>query len=200
MRAKIYAPIKTGTKITVEVRFKVEAQTDVTPALVTAAQTKLESGVNTHWNGKFNLEVHDPQCGQKTFAVEYKVLWVTSGEHYILKVYGTYPREGEGDGVVNVQNSTSPWIFAHEFGHCVGLPDEYSTTGGADSVRYIKPDGTLDASVTAPAIKPPTDPSATIMSTYGATTTLKRHCWDVAIEVQSLLSADLGRAITCTIS
>ena len=200
MRAKIYAPIKTGTKITVEVRFKVEPQTGAGDTQVNAAKSKLESGVNTHWNGKFSLKVDDPLCGPKTFAVVYKVLWVTSGEHYILRVHRSWPREGEGNGVVNVQDSTTAWIFAHEFGHCVGLPDEYSTRGTADSVRYITPAGALDAAVTAPAVKPPSDPSATIMSTYDNTTTLKRHCWNVAIEVQALLSSALGRAIKCTIS
>jgi type VI secretion system secreted protein VgrG len=130
--------------------------------------------------------------------VEYKVLWDVGSEHYVLRVYTSYPREGEGNGVVSVQTSTTAWIFAHEFGHCVGLPDEYSTLGTADSVRYIKPDGSLDASVTAPAVKPASDPSATIMSTYDNTTTLNRHCWNVAIEVQALLRSNLGRAITCT--
>jgi type VI secretion system secreted protein VgrG len=101
---------------------------------------------------------------------------------------------------VNVQKTTSAWTFAHEFGHCVGLPDEYSTLGTADSVRYIEPDGTLDPAVSAPAFKPATDPSATIMSSYGDTTVLNRHCWNVAIEVQDLLTAKLGRAIKCTIS
>jgi len=100
---------------------------------------------------------------------------------------------------VNVQKSTSAWILAHEFGHCVGLPDEYSLTGGAETVKYIQPDGQLDAAVSAPGVKPSTDADATIMSSFGNTRTLKRHCWNIAIEVQELLTSGIGRAIKCTI-
>ena len=200
-RGKIYVPAKTGTKITVEVRFKVEAQTGVTDADVTDAKTKLENGLSTYWTGHgYTLEATDPKCGKKSFQVEYKVVWVTSGENYVLKVYTTYPREGEGNGTVSVQKSTSAWTFAHEFGHCVGLPDEYSTKGTNDSVKYIKPDGTLDVAISAPPFKPTTDPSASIMSSYNDTVMLPRHCWQIAIEVQALLTAELGRKITCTIS
>jgi type VI secretion system secreted protein VgrG len=198
-RGKIYAPVKTGNKITVEVRFKTQKAGAATDADVTTAKTKLENGVNTHWNNKFTLEADDPDCGKKSFKIEYKIVWVTSGENYILSVHDAYPREGEGNGTVNVSRTTTEWIFAHEFGHCVGLPDEYSSKGGAETVKYIKPDGTLDGAVTAPPYKPKTDADATIMSSLDNTTTLKHHAWNIAIETQELLTAKLGRTIKCTI-
>ncbi len=73
---KILAPVKTGNKITVEVRFKDEAQIGVSAADATAGKTKLENGVNTHWNSKFTLEADDPECGKKSFSVEYKIVLV----------------------------------------------------------------------------------------------------------------------------
>src|SRR6185436_14436706 len=122
---KIYAPVKTATDITVEVRFKVEKD-GVTDADVTSAKTKLETGVSTNWNNKFKLVAKDPECPSKTFKIVFKAVWVDSGEHYTIKVHTTYPREGVTGTVMDVSKTTDAWTYAHEFGHCFGLPDEYS--------------------------------------------------------------------------
>ena len=197
---KILAPIKTGAVITVQVRFKAEPQTGVSAADATAAKTKLEAGVKKHWNGKFVLEVNDPQCGTESLGVEYKIVWVTSGPDYTIKIHQTYPREGVTGDVMDVSKSTSAWIYAHEFGHCVGLPDEYSYSTATETVKYIKPDGTLDTAISAPFNgKLKTAPDATIMAAYDNTTTLTRHGWNIAIEVQELLTTSLGRSIKCSI-
>lgn len=196
---KIYVPVKTGSAITVEVRFKEEAQAGVSAADVTAAKTKLENGVKTHWDGKFTLEADDPDCGKKSFTIKYKIVWVTSGQHYTIKVHNTYPREGVTGAVMDVAKSTDAWTYAHEFAHCFGLPDEYSYTADTETVKYYKPDGTLDAAISAPPLKPKTAADATIMSSVNNTTTLPRHAWYAAIEVQELLTAKLGRKIKCTI-
>ncbi len=101
---------------------------------------------------------------------------------------------------MNVAKSTSDWTYAHEFAHCTGLPDEYSYSTDTEQIKYIKPDGTLDAAISAPSGgKSKTAADATIMSAVDNTTTLERHAWNIAIEVQELLRAKLGRAIKCTI-
>lgn len=198
---KLLAPVKTGGKITVEVRFKAAAQTGVTADDVTAAKGKLEAGVNTHWNGKFTLEADDPECGKKSFPIEYKVVWVDSGEHITIKIHAVFPRENVTGFTMNVAKTTLDWTYAHEFGHCVGLPDEYSYTTDLETVKYIKPTGTLDAAVSAPYNgKSSTDADATIMAAHSCNTTLPRHAWLVAIETQELLTASLGRPVRCTIT
>lgn len=117
-----------------------------------------------------------------------------------MKVHSSYPREGVTGFVIDVSKITSAWIYAHEFGHCVGVPDEYSYTPDNETVRYYKPDGTLDSTViSAPPNKPPTDTTATIMSTFGNTTVLPRHAWSVAREVQELLTSKIGRPIECNV-
>jgi hypothetical protein len=197
---KIYAPVKTGSKVTVEVRFKADPQSGVDDAATTAAKTKLEAGVKTYWDGFFTLEANDPECGKKTFGVAYRVAWVTSGQDFTLKIHDTYPREGVTGAVLDVSKSTSDWTYAHEFAHCVGLPDEYSYAADTQTVKYVKPDGTLDAGVSAPPNgKAKTAADATIMSAVDNTTRLPRHGWNIAIEVQELLTAKLGRKITCSI-
>jgi type VI secretion system secreted protein VgrG len=200
---KIYAPVKTGSDITVEVRFKVEPQAGVSASDVAAAKTKLENGVKTHWNSKFTLEAEHTECtdcDKKSFAVKYKAVWVNSGQHYTMKVHKTYPRSGVTGSVMNVSKSTSDWTYAHEYAHCFGLPDEYSYTADNETVKYFKPDGSLDVAISAPAGgKAKTAADATIMSAHDNTTTLKRHGWNIAIEVQELLTTKLGRQIKCSI-
>jgi len=198
---KIYAPVSTGDTITVEVRFLPVAETGVTADDVTAAKAKLESGVNTYWNSQFKLQVTDPQCGTKAFTIQYKVVWVSSGQHYKFDIHDTWPREGVTGDRMDVSKTTSDWVYAHEFGHAVGLPDEYAyVPGAAETVKYIKPDGSLDDPVSCPYNgKSSTDASATIMAAYGNTSKLLRHGWTVAIEVAALLSAKTGRNIQCVI-
>lgn len=196
---KIYVPMKTGTDLTVEVRFLLQPDTGVTAAEAATAKANLDSGVPARWNGKFKLIVTDPLCPSKTFNIVFKPVWVTSGQHYTVKVHATYPREGVTGPVMDVSKATLAWTFGHEFGHCYGLPDEYSYSTNNEQVKYYKPDGTLDAAINAPPIKPATAPGATVMASFGNTTTLPRHAWNIAIEAQDLLKQKLGRNITCAI-
>jgi type VI secretion system secreted protein VgrG len=197
---KIVAPVKTGNTITVQVRFKPEKQPGVTDENAEAAKTKLVNGVNTHWSNKFTIEVNDPECGKKNFKIIYRIVWVDSGQDYTIKIWDTYAREGLSGDTMNVSKDTSAWTYAHEFAHCVGLPDEYSYSTDTEKVKYIKPDGTLDAEVSAPPDgKSSSAADATIMSSVDNTTTLNRHGWNIAIEVQELLTSKLGRKITCTV-
>lgn len=197
---KLIAPAKTGTKVTVEVRFKPEPQEGVTEDAATEAKKKLENGVDTHWNNKFTLVAEDPECPSKTFKIVYKIVWVESGHDYVIKIHDTYPREGLSGSTMNVAKDTSDWVYAHEFAHCVGLPDEYSYSTEDETVKYIKPDGTLDSAVSAPPFKAKTEPDATIMSSHSNNTTKKRHAWNIAIETQELLTSKLGRTIKCKIT
>ena len=199
---KIYAPVKSGTEVTVEVRLKIEKDDAVSDADASSAKDKLEKGVKDNWNKKkFKLTAKDPECSSKSFTIVFKPKWVDSGEHYKVKVHETYPREGVTGPVMDVSKTTTAWTYAHEFGHCFGQPDEYSYTAGeTQSVKYIKPDGSLDAAVSAPPdgkAKSATD--ATIMAAVDNTTILSRHAWNIAIEVQTLLTQKLGRKIECSI-
>lgn len=199
---KIYIPLCTGSEATVEIRFKINADSGVTAADVSSAKTKLENGINTYWNGKLTLQVNDPSCGIKTLPIKFKVEWVTAAEHYTMNIHQTYPREGVTGLRVDVSSTTTDWTYAHEFGHCFGLPDEYGYTAGAtETVKYYKPDRTLDAAITAPYNgKSSTANDATIMAAVRNTTVLKRHGWFFAIEARDLINeSGIGRVIICDI-
>jgi len=202
VKYKISVPVKTGTEITVEIKIKVVAQTGVTAADVTSAKAKLKKGIKDHWTGKFTLKATDPaaECAAKSLKIKYKAVWVTSGQHYTMKVHSSYPREGVSGLDINVSKSTTDWTYAHEFAHCFGLPDEYSYTADTETVKYYKPDKTLGSAISAPPDgKSSTSSDATIMSAVGSTVTKKHHAWYIAIEVQELLRAKIGRNIECTI-
>ena len=205
IQARLWVPLKSGTNIRVEVRFKPETKGNVSAAELTAAKNKLINGVDTYWNNWYTIEVDDPLCGKKSFKVLYKVIWVDSGEDYKLRVHEKELRENVDVAwwwsEMNVWKGTNEWTYAHEFGHCLGLPDEYSYTTETESVRYIKPDGSLDVSLSAPYnAKPAGAPDASMMSTANHASMPVRLCWNIAIEVQHLLREKLGRKVKCTVS
>jgi type VI secretion system secreted protein VgrG len=207
---KLLVPLKSDVKITVEVHFKLVSKLTLTGtnAEKLAAETvafdlakaKLQKGITDNWNNSFKLEIDDPVCGKKVFDIAYKAVWVNDSAHYTLNVHSTYEREGVTGLVVDVSASTTDWVYAHEFGHCVGLPDEYSYSTSIETVKYYKPDGSLDSAISAPPDgKDATAADATIMAAYGSLKKLPRHAWNIAIETQSLLTEKLGRAIKCDI-
>jgi len=199
----IAVPAKSGGDVVVSIKARVTALAGVTPGDVTTAKLRMMEGVASHWNGKFTLAVNDPQCGTRSFPIRYEIQWVDAGQDYTLLLHKDYDREMVDPPTVYVATTTDGWTYAHEFAHCLGLPDEYSENedDAPDTVRYIRPDGSVDpATVEALAFRDSTDALATIMSTYHATRTHPRHAWNIAREVQELLRRDLGREITCTVS
>jgi type VI secretion system secreted protein VgrG len=130
--------------------------------------------------------------------IEYQAEQVTSGEHRVMSLHRTWPREYVLQTVMNVGLNTDMITYAHEFGHLVGKPDEYSyLEGRRQQVRYYRPDGTLAPPLVVTVTTRPTTPDHSIMGDgYRA---LERHAWSVAIEAQELLTQKLGRKVRCSI-
>lgn len=194
---RLVVPLKSGFSVLVQSRLKMQPNAGITGAEVAQAKANLTNGVTTHWNGALVMIIDDPRCGKKTFAIEYQPQWVDSGEHRVVALHRTWPREYVQQRVMNVGLDTTPKTFAHEFGHATGKPDEYSYKPPFNQqVHYQQVDGTLGP----PVIAAPTWPSTVDDSLMGTGDTVReRHGWSVAIETQELLTQKLGRQIRCTI-
>ncbi|WWW35789.1 PAAR domain-containing protein [Stenotrophomonas rhizophila] len=204
---RISIPLLSRTDVEVLVRVKIVAgaptETDaIVEEDIRLAKERMEEGVRDHWNGKYTLAVWDPRCGQRTFAIKYAIEWVEQGQHYTLKLNPSNTRENVDEMVINAWKGTSAWTMAHEYAHCVGVPDEYSyDLGRAESLRYYRHDGTPDDDVVSmPLVKPASDPTANIMSTSDNRITELRHAWPIAIEAQEFLTTAIGRRIKCTVT
>lgn len=201
---KLTINCKTFKKVNVEVRFKIEPGPHVNEQIIKESKASLIKGVRENWDNKLSLKITDPLCGIKIYPIEFVVVFVESGEHYLFRIHEKYNREGVTGNFLDVSKSTGSWVYSHEFGHCIGLPDEYGYKPGLenkDQVVYYKPDGTLDTPLSVPYNGgDPADPSSTIMAAYGNTTILKRHGWFIAIESRDMLNEPgLGRVIKCDI-
>ncbi|MBA0435439.1 hypothetical protein D7Y55_12705 [Stenotrophomonas maltophilia] len=199
---RIEIPLHAQGEVVVSIKVQPMPQAGVTAAEVTATRARMEQGIDQFWNGRFTLDIHDPQCGTRSFPLRYEVRWVQGGSDYKLIIHRSYDREQVEFPDIDVSVSTTPWTFAHEFAHTLGVPDEYSYNDpDEETVRYLQPDGTLDPEVlvAVPDSRALSDPSATIMNSVDCAVTLPRHAWNIAREIRELLSRQIGREITCTV-
>ncbi len=219
---KIYVPVKSNTAVIAELRVKTVAVLDAVEQAadeqqkgtqaatdrarhranaIKNAQQVATRGLEKFWNNQLKIEITDPECGTKVLPIVYRVVWVDSGQHYTMNLHKRYPREGVTDDVIDVSVNTDEWTYAHEFGHCYGLPDEYSYTENEDeTVRYVKPDGTLDEPIMTPCLeRDETGLPRVIMWATDSPIVKPRHGWQIAIEVQRLLRDKIGRKIKCDI-
>jgi type VI secretion system secreted protein VgrG len=203
---KLFVLLKSGF-IKVQVRFKYERYGPTTQAELDVAIEGLTKAAQS-WTGHIAIRIEDPLCGPRVLPVQFEALPVLSEPHYIVTVFQWLPPEFqvenqqrahvEGNQMRLLTSSTREWTFTHEYGHCVGLPDEYGRSPEVERVTYMTPQGPPD---------PPIDVDArgvgargqelNVMSTHGQYKRSKRHGYFVAIETQELLTEVLGRPIRC---
>lgn len=97
---------------------------------------------------------------------------------------------------IHIAATTVPWVYGHEFGHCIGLPDEY----GAPGVRYFRPEGGEGVLLHRPGSLIPDNQQGrrtatgrdsdlrTEMSTHANSSLMPRHLWPTAIEVRKVMN------------
>jgi type VI secretion system secreted protein VgrG len=111
--------------------------------------------------------------------------------------------EKVGQNFINLNYTSGKLVFAHEFIHCLGVPDEYGKPAGyASLLNYFKPDGSLTPNLVAVSkgyMEHEHDARWNIMSSNDSAKVELRHAWNIAIEVQSLLWEELGRHVSCDI-
>ena len=188
------------------------------------AKDTLVDQVNALWNQRrlritiFVLDDRGRLTGSsRTLDVQFRIRWTPSiaTADYALCVYPTpidlplvpgrtdrppFVRGAAGGTSgrieMHIAATTPAWTFSHEFGHCIGLPDEYSHPG----VGYFKPEGREGLLLQRPGAYIPAnrqggvtagvrDPDLrTEMSTHSNSSLLPRHLWPTAIEVRRLIN------------
>jgi hypothetical protein len=131
---------------------------------------KIPAAIEKAWNDKpYQLKITDEICGERLFDVRFHVRMVESGEHYTLdfvnvpgmgtrddaegvgsgRSYILPPNRGKfnlGEGRTATDNNPFENVLEpHEFGHMIGLIDEYlDTEYERNGVRYEFPNGTTE--------------------------------------------------------
>lgn len=154
------------------------------------------ASIEQHWNNQFFLHATDQKkkyCDPRKLPVKFKVLFVDANEHYKMNIIFGSGRAAVGGGVMTVYTDMKSWVFAHEFGHCLGLPDEYSDYPEDTTIQYYKPDGSLDSKIVGlptgddPRARLETDSEASIMSVFGCNKVMERHGWFIAIMAKKII-------------
>lgn len=128
--------VQTWTHI--DVRIQLVPDPDVDDATLTNAQNTWQAGIEGTWNNPAPLLGATPkqwlcaQANEVACRVSFKVHWVTAYPHHVVAVH-------LGSAPPNMTTNESNWYSAdagstaaHEFGHMLGLPDEYALSNCAD--------------------------------------------------------------------
>lgn len=185
---------------------------------VQSAKDTLVDQVNALWNQRrlrMRVVAYDAAgqevVAQRVLDVQFRVRYVLAGGDYALVVYPTTNdlplRQGGTDRPAHVKSGSSriemhiaatevSWVYSHEYGHCIGIPDEY----GHAAVQYIRPDGTNSTLLQRPGATIPTNMQGNVvngvrqpdlrteMSTHSNSNLMPRHLWPTAREVRRLLN------------
>lgn len=199
---RINVPLRSGGDIVVTAKIKIVKQGRVSNKDVETAKERLLYGVNMGINNKFSLQITDGPCGTRTFPIRYVVEFVTSGEDYVMRLHGRYPRPKVSGNTIYVSVKTDSWVHLHEFMHALGLPDEYMDSDqGERTVKFFQPNQTLSSEVVVTRTsRDASDPDATLMSDHHNIVLKPRHAWNIGLEVQELLNREIGREVSCTVA
>ena len=118
----------TRTWTHVDVRIGLDPQAGVSATTVASLQTSWRAAIEGTWNNPrrtVGAATAQQWCcaraGEVSCRVSFRVHWVTSAPHHVVKVHSGSGRANEYNWYV----MDPPQVAAHEFGHMLGLPDEY---------------------------------------------------------------------------
>jgi hypothetical protein len=112
-------------RLNVVVRIRLQPDAGITQAQIQAAQNTWEPAIEQAWTGQFPIQRSLGHCACERYSVSLDVQWVTSGEHHVVQVHAGSGRADMGNFFLNSTGGT----VAHEVGHMLGNPDEYSDPG-----------------------------------------------------------------------
>ena len=128
-------------RIRVTVRIRLNPDADVTAAELATLQTTWETGIESTWSNAFQITRTGGRCNCcQQYSVSFDVQWVTSGQHHTVRV-----RRGPArSNMTTWDTADTSGAASHEFGHMLGLADEYADANCPD--RVVTSDGSIMAS------------------------------------------------------
>jgi hypothetical protein len=189
--------------------------TPVSDAELASRVEKIPPAIERAWNARgYKLKITDVACGERTFDVKFIVRMVESGGHYVLN-FVNVPGMGTVNDVMGVSSGRSyilppdrgkfnlgdsrsatdhmgeQCLEAHEFGHMIGLIDEYRDVpmdrGG---VKYVFPDRSAETAAV----------NGELMGSMATKTAQpNRYCVTIAYAAISVLEANGCTVTDCVI-
>lgn len=104
----------------IRVRIQLNPDPGITATTIATLRTTWENGIRKTWNNRWGVG----RSGEATCPLQFDVEWVTSNPHHSVRVrVRTNPQQVANKGTWYTNDSGA--VAAHEFGHMLGLVDEY---------------------------------------------------------------------------
>ena len=112
--------------IEVNVRVKFDFASSIARSKQSAFKTRFFDAIHNKWNNKYKLTSKDPACACKIIPIGIHAAETTGkDEHKVVDVHDEKDYREKVIDEMNVDISSSDNTLAHEFGHVLGLYDEY---------------------------------------------------------------------------
>jgi len=195
-------------KMYVRVNFSMDTELFGKEEYVREAQTKFIQAIEQYWNNRFLLLIEDAstRCYNCKLDIIFQIIFIANNDDkhsdFMLAVKDPDPgfeREEVDRNIMAVYADSNLWTYAHEFGHAIGLPDEYSYDEKKNDIVTYKAPNNQTYKMDVPFYQPADNPKATIMSSDKNSKFEARHGWPLAIEAQELLRASRYKSAVCNI-